>query len=240
MKTLLNKIFSKILTLFFPNHCLICNKLTSNKYFCKDCKEPEQIKVKLCPNCGSPLKHCSCKFYFYYFDKIITCFEKANEAETAFYSFKFGQNLSGASYFGEIMAERVSKAFKGAKIDYITSVPMHSHQKLSRGYNQSELLARKIAKINHLKYKSLLIKPKATPIQHKTSSIAERFDNVRDTYKIKNDRIVKNKTILLVDDIMTTGATISECARQLKLSGCERVYAVSALKTFKKLKTNKF
>lgn len=236
MKTLLNKLLHKIITLFYPNHCLICNRLTSNKYFCKNCKEPELLSVKLCPNCGSPLKYCSCKFYFYYFDKAVTCFEKANEAETAFYSFKFGQNLLGASYFGEVMADKASKSFGGANIDYVTSVPMHRLKKHSRGYNQSELLARKIAKINNLKYKTLLIQPKATPIQHKASSISERFDNVRDKYKVKNDKVLKNKTVLLVDDIMTTGATISECARQLKLSGCEKVYVITALKTFKKHK----
>ncbi|MBQ4154421.1 MAG: ComF family protein [Clostridia bacterium] len=236
MKILLNEFISKLIALFFPNRCLICNKLTSHKYFCQVCNAPKPFNVKLCAKCGSPKKHCDCKFHFYYFDKIITCFEKTDNAQTAFYSFKFSENLAGASYFGEIMADCINQAFKNNEIDFITCVPMHSSEKYKRGYNQSELLAKQIAKINRLKYKSLLVQPKATPIQHKASSISERFYNVRGKYKVKHPEAVNGKTVLLVDDIMTTGATISECARELKLSGCEKVYAATALKTLRKAK----
>ena len=67
----LNKCTEYLLDIFFPRRCLKCNKITTNKYFCEGCKDAvAYIKVKTCKKCGLPLKHCACKWNFYYFDEI--------------------------------------------------------------------------------------------------------------------------------------------------------------------------
>ena len=101
-----------------------------------------------------------------------------------------------------------------------------------RGFNKSDLFAKEISEILNIEYNAnLLVKKSKTKTQHRIRNIEDRFANVRDGYKSVFD--LKGKNILLVDDIKTTGASLDECARQLKFSGAENVYSVVALITRK-------
>lgn len=218
--------------LIYPNRCIVCNRICSDKYFCKDCNRSlTAFTVKLCPKCGAPKKHCTCKFNFYYFKEITCAFENSGLAKQSFYRFKFAQNLYNSNYFSENMIDFIKRDFNGIDFDYVTAIPMSRQKKYKRGYNQAEILAKKISCGINVKYVSLLTRNKYAQTQHKLLSYNERFLNVKDSFKVTDEKFVKGKTILLIDDIMTTGATLSEAARQLKLSGADEVYCATALKT---------
>ena len=234
---LLSKFAEYILDLFFPRRCLNCSKVITTKYFCKDCKNSAAyIKVKTCKSCGLPFKHCACKWNFYYFDEIISCFESDETTKNSFYSFKFGGYITGGKFFSSQMAKNVKKHPNFEDIDVITSVPLHKTTLYERGFDQVKILAKHISKLTKIKYAPLLCQPKKSVKQHETKCMSERFQNVLGKYIIKKNKSVRGKTVLLVDDIKTTGATLSQCARELKFAGAKRVIAVSALTVYPKEK----
>lgn len=234
---LLNNFIEKALAILYPNRCLNCRKIITSKYFCKDCKDlPNYIKVNTCTGCGLPQKHCACKWNFYYFDDMISCFEADEATKKSFYSFKFGGDISGGKFFATEMAERLKWHPDYLDISIITAVPSHKSTIIDRGYDQVRVLAKHISKLTKTKYSPLLYQPKKSPKQHQSSDIAERFLNVTGKYSVFKSVDLKDKIILLVDDIKTTGATLSQCARELKLAGAERVIAISALTVYPKEK----
>lgn len=108
---------------------------------------------------------------------------------------------------------------------------MHKSRKRVRGFNQSEVLAERIAKILSLPIINALSCVKSAHSQHKIKDYKERFKNVKGIYKANG--AFDGKTLLLVDDIMTTGATLNECAAVLLRAGADKIYCVTALRTDK-------
>ena len=125
------------------------------------------------------------------------------------------------------MTECIENNLDCSGIDVISCVPLSSKRLRKRGYNQAELLAKEISKNLAIPEKQLLKKIKDNPAQSGTDSTKERLSNVSGVYALNDNAEVSGKTVLLVDDIVTTGATLSECARVLRKEGVARVYAVT-------------
>ncbi len=132
------------------------------------------------------------------------------------------------------MAEAIRIAYKSECFDVITYVPLHKIRQKERGYNQSELLARELSYLLELPLECLLVKTKNNPPQH-TTDAKHRSENVKNVYKVKDEARIENRRILLIDDIITTGNTLGECARMLKLAKAEKVccatFALAIAKT---------
>lgn len=225
----------KIGALIFPNRCICCGRICTDRFFCKDCDgKIQRIDRKLCERCGLPVSICCCKRNFYYFRSVISCFENADDAKTAFYRFKFGGHRAAAVYFTNAMTALVKERYRDISFDLVTAVPSHPKTVRERGYDQVLPLAKQLAANLKLPFKALLTQPEFTVKQHDSAGTAARFSNVRDKYRARSDGSVAGKTVLLIDDIKTTGATLSECARELKLAGAEEVYCVTALTTYPK------
>lgn len=112
-------------------------------------------------------------------------------------------------------------------IDLIVPVPLHRSRKAERGYNQAELLAKYLSSKLGIPLNSRnLIRTKATKIQNKLSR-HEREQNLKDAFIIRQSNVFKDKRILLVDDIFTTGATVNECSRILMECGVKEVYVIT-------------
>ncbi len=230
---MLKALIDSFIKMVFPNHCLCCDKLITGDYFCKDCDGlVKPIDLKTCKKCGHPMKLCSCKWNFYYFDGIIGCFENDNQNKTSFYRFKFGANFKGGEFFARHLIERINQRYGQIEFDYITCVPADKTNRHTRKYNHLEFLTKKVAEALKIKRKRLLSVAKSVPKQHKTKTFNERYDNVNEKYSAVKNVDLKSKRVLLIDDIKTTGATLSECARQLKLKGATEVFAAVALVTY--------
>lgn len=125
---------------------------------------------------------------------------------------------------GELMAARVITTDFPRKLDAIIPVPLHSQRQRSRGYNQSHLLAKVIGdKLGVPFTATTLTRTRNTPPQ---SLLRQhyRLQNLTGAFRV--DKVIPGKTVLLVDDVMTTGTTVSECAEVLRKAGAERVYVV--------------
>lgn len=230
---MLIKPIDKLLSIIYPNRCICCGKIIKDKYFCENCRGSiKPIELKTCDDCGLPLSLCSCKFNFYYFRGMVSCFENADKTRDAFYDFKFKDQYLSGGYFAGEMARRVKSKYFDVDFDFACTVPSHRSTVNERGYDQTEVLAKKMAKLLKIPFKRALCQPKRTVKQHETEGIEGRYSNVRGKYRVRKGADIKNKKILLADDIKTTGATLSECARELMLAGADEVYAVTALITF--------
>ena len=123
------------------------------------------------------------------------------------------------------MSKNIFMMTNYTKFDIIISVPLHKNREAKRGYNQARLVSGALSRITGIKeYSRLLVRNRNTGAQSLLDR-KSRLVNLNDAFGITNERLIKDKNILLIDDIMTTGSTINECARTLKKAGARTVTA---------------
>ena len=140
--------------------------------------------------------------------------------------FKFHGRREYAEAFGLSMARSVKENFSSAAFALVCEIPFTKRRRRERGFDQARLLAKELARGLKLPYVSALEKPKGNRIQHELS-FAERWENVKGVYRLKRKIDVRGKTVLLCDDIVTSGATMWEAGRVLLQHGAKAVYGVS-------------
>jgi ComF family protein len=219
---IIQKIFPKILNLFWPKHCLNCGK--EGKYLCDDCFS--LIDISREPPC----------FNFKYLNKLYfatTYDEKLIQATIKFYKYGYVKELS------ETLADLIMSHFKlidkfplfspeTAEDFLLCAVPLHKSKLKQRGFNQAEEIAKHLSKFLNIPLLSdILIKTKKTLPQMSLNK-DQRLKNILDSFQInpqKKNQII-NKNILLIDDVFTTGATMEECAKVLKQNHAQSVWGV--------------
>ncbi len=141
----------------------------------------------------------------------------------AIHRWKYEEKSYLTSFFGEKLAERFRQYWDPQSIDLIIPVPLHSKRLRERGFNQALLLAMELSRRTRLPYsKGLLRKRIPTPPQVNLSG-EEREKGVKGSFHLQRDEEIEGKSILLIDDVYTTGATVNECSKVLLKAGAERV-----------------
>ena len=194
--------------LLFPSRCAVCRKICADG-LCPDCRSLLPFTVRPVRE-GAGYGRCAAPLFY------------EGVAREAILRYKFSNGLSAADGFAYLMAESAAEAFPGG-FDTVTWVPVSKKRRRRRGYDQSELLAEKMAELWDIKAVRLLEKTADNPAQSSLSSAAERRGNVLGVYETVNGDKIRGAKILLVDDILTTGATLGECARVLRDAGAESV-----------------
>jgi len=234
------KAFKSVINALFPNKCVSCGCIIEEgEYLCEYCLEMmEPVDLfKICTRCGLSKKNCQCKNRVFHFGGSVAPFENKELAQQAMYRYKFKRTPTGAKFFAQEMAKAVSLVYNGVAFDGIAYVPMHPLKQLKRGFNQSEQLALELSGILKLRVYDRLLSCKFRKKSQHDFLLKERFENIKGMYHANYK--IKGKTILLVDDIKTTGASFDECAKQLLLAGADNVYCISGLITVaEKGKTN--
>lgn len=154
----------------------------------------------------------------------IYLFEKEKALQHIIHSIKYEQNITLAKFMGRKMGNILIAENDSLKFDFIIPVPLHILKKSERGFNQSEYICKGISKILKTKLNKKIKRVRFTQSQTKLNRI-ERAQNIEAAFKTNYNFTGKN--ILLVDDVITTGATIIECAKALKSVGATNIYACS-------------
>lgn len=231
MKNILEHFKDTVLWLLFTTHCKYCNTLIEKGEICADCsKALPEIKGERCKYCGAEKERCRCKKHRMGYDGITSPFYYEGGIKKGIGRLKFNGKENIAYTLATAMASSVKNDFGDVSFDFICFVPFTPMQKIRRNYNQSELLAEHLSQILKIPLKKVLIKLFETDSQH-NQNLRNRSGNVFGVYDIKENADVKYKTVLLVDDIKTTGATLNECAWLLKIRGAKEVYCVTAALT---------
>ncbi len=210
MKDFIHKLKENLADIFFPVRCPYCERvIDKTEYACENCKKqfPAPSVIKCCTGgfqCTSP-------------------FPYEGIFKDAVSNLKFKNCGSYSKQLSFVLVNSIVESFPQSNFDIITCVPMHKKHLKIRGYNQAKLLAEECSKIMNIPYADTLEKFKENKIQH-TLKAKERAENVRGVYRVINKSSVKGKKILLIDDIVTTGNTLGECAKTLMKSGCKSVY----------------
>lgn len=206
------KIIETILNLIYPNVCGFCGDI-NNENICTECsKKIEKYKILGIEKSTSKYIEQQCFIYKY-----------EGEIRESILKFKFQEEAYLYKTFVKIILDNLEVCKYIKKFDIIIPVPIHRKRRLERGYNQSELIANEISKqlIINIE-KSILIKIRNNPKQS-TLKLEERKSNVKNVYEVKQNQKIKDKKILLIDDIFTTGNTVNECAKKLKEAGANKV-----------------
>jgi ComF family protein len=186
---------------------------------CKICGIPFETDISaLCPICLKTRPH---------FDKAISVFNYDDFSKNMILKFKHGD----ATYMNEKFAHWIFRASENdiRNASIIVPVPMLLSKRLKRKYNQSELLAIELAKLSGIRYEPRILEKTKHTQQQEGLSRAHRLKNVKGSFGVNEDYsgIVCNKIVVLVDDVITTGSTVNECAKVLKKSGADKVIVLT-------------
>ncbi len=214
--------------LLFPARCVVCGKVTPDGGdFCSICDlSGEYISADCCELCGEEKKNCACKGRKNHFEKLCAPFYYRGSVKEMVRNFKFRGKQWLREPLSRYMAERAEEKLNVQEIDVVTCVPFTKKQLRRRGYNQSGLLAEGVARDLGLPFDGeLLVKLYDINAQHSMAK-ANRAGNVMGIFHVPCPEKVRGRTVLLCDDIKTTGATLDECSKMLILNGAYKVYGL--------------
>lgn len=208
--------------------------------FCSSCKNKLLTKEEIvCTSCLSNITRAQdtrLKFEFdrkFSSDKIITgftslfIFEKDKELQQVIHGLKYDGKYRIGIFLGKLMAQEFCQKLYDWKIDFIIPVPLHHLKRAERGYNQSEFIAKGVQSVLRIPIKTNAIKRNRFTETQTSLNLAERKENLKDAFIIMRKNNLSGKRILLLDDVITTGATCSESGRLLKENGAAEIYALS-------------
>lgn len=207
------------LELLLPKYCFCCDKrlVGTNKTICFNClfdlQAPEPSKVL------DFISNLSC---FSSIETVISLFRynKGGDVQSMLFKLKYHGYRSVAEELGVVLADKIKSEIT-IDIDVVTSIPLHSTKLFDRGYNQSELIARAVATRLDLDYGELLIKRGDTKSQTEKGRF-DRFSNLNDQFELSLHSNVDRKTVLVVDDVITTGATLLSAVETLRDGGASK------------------
>ena len=225
-------IYKDFFNWIFPPKCLICScEIIENSIFCPDCfSKVTIIDYPFCKICGKMLETSfddemicdTCLKYPRAFDKARSLFQYDDVSKKIIMKIKKQSDFAVAKSCSKMIISKYRDLF--ATADFITPVPSHWTRVLKRGFNPADIIAFSLSKISGIPVRKFLKRIKQTQYQ-KNKSILERFENVEGAFDCKSDLAGAN--IILVDDVLTTGATLNECSKVLKLHGCCQVYCIT-------------
>ena len=179
--------------------------------------------LPICPSCREGLRTAEgVRKRGDYFSDCVSALYYRDEVRQAILRFKFAGAQAYADAFGELLAERIYTDLDG-RFDVLSWVPLAPDRRRRRGYDQAKLLAENAAKRLKIPATPLLKKRRGVRAQSRTRGREARRANIAGAFSLRKDADVEGKRILLIDDIVTTGSTLSECAKMLLLAGAEDV-----------------
>lgn len=210
------KFLNWILDLIYPPKCVLCRKIlnTRTKQICSKCEKALPITKNGGVKKGNFFTACVSPLYY------------ENKVREALLRYKFHNMTVYANYFGSLLAGHIEE-YIDSHVDIISWVPLSKKRFRNRGYDQAQLLAEVVGEQLNIPYVQVLKKTRHTAPQSRTGSAEKRKSNVSGAYSIIDPKLVAGKRILLIDDIVTTGSTFSECARILGLSGADKIYCAA-------------
>jgi len=229
--------FHSLLDIIFPRFCAGCGKKAGDGflYLCWDCLAGiKTVQPPYCALCGDPVAGsvpevyscAACVRQRPYFDCARSACAYTGLLKEMILDFKYGAAVWLAHDLGSLLYACLRQNYNADNLDCITYVPLHRAKERTRSYNQSLLLAKEIGGRLNRRVAACLARTEPTESQtHLTAP--ERAANVRNKFAARKGADLKDKNILLIDDVMTTGATVNECAHTLKKSGAREVLVLT-------------
>lgn len=217
----------QLLDLLFPSRCASCHRIGES--LCPRCLSSIRlVEPPFCPRCGQPPRFegepCfQCRVYPLHLAQIRAVAYHEGPLRKAVHAFKYARRIDLAGPLSALLQQHLLSS--ALRVDLITAVPLHPGRRLERGYNQSELLGRELARGTGIRYVDGVVRLRATSDQVGLSAAARRA-NVEGAFSA-DPRAFRGCRVLLVDDVCTTGATIDACAVALGNAGAQLIYGLA-------------
>ena len=228
----LSAIIDKALSFVFPPRCLFCGDIADNKYICKKCESLyKKIELPVCSVCGFGKGECHC-FKDMLFDRVVAPFYYEGRVRDDILKFKYYGKHSYGDYFACCISQLVKEQYAGINFDAVISVPALDNND-DKFFDHAMCLGKAVADNINFPFDGSLLEKTAQRVKQHSLDFEQRFKNVNGLYKCRGNG-QNYKTILLIDDISTTGATFMECARILKNAGVSEIYCAAVALTPKR------
>lgn len=225
-----------LLSILFPERCACCGRVVPPlSGCCESCHgELAIILPPVCSCCGANREDCVCRKHRRHFDRCAVPFYYEGPVKQGILRLKEQDDVDNAEFFARYMAQVVRREYGSLRFDWIIPVPLTRARRKERGFNQSERLARALSRELTVPVSTALCKVAETRPQKELTAL-ERSGNLLGAFEVEGADL-EGARILLTDDLITTGSTLDECAKMLKLYGASEVCVVTAARTrFKKI-----
>lgn len=231
----------RILDILWPRDCEVCGRPADRpgRHVCSDClmRLPFIPTDGCCRRCGCDVHRLDgeflcedCRVHRPAFDRAAAAVRFEGDARRMLNDFKFNRHLWLKDDFSDWLEATARARFKVAEIDVVVPVPLKLGRRLDRGYNQCDYLSAALAGRLGVRLDKKALKRTGNPERQSSLSEEERRKNVKGTFAVSRAKTVVGKTVMVVDDVMTTGATLSECAKVLKDAGAARVWCLALMR----------
>lgn len=231
-------LLSGLASLLYPPSCTICSSAVGkDEYLCAECESKvTRIVAPFCEKCSEPFDGAitttfacaNCAHRRLYFEAAVSAYRARGIVRHVILNFKYGRQI----HLRQLVARWLMAAFDDRRLreqqfDAIVPVPLHPAKQRERGFNQAELLAEWLSDRLSLPLSRALERTRYTTTQTAFDR-AERMQNLRGAFRLRKKANVRKLRVLLIDDVLTTGSTLSECARVLRQAGASCVHAATA------------
>jgi len=216
----------KIYYWLLPAFCALCHTTTENTALCKACLHELPWQQSACVRCARSLSSTGtcgqCIQNPPPYHNTICLFHYQTPIDRLILSLKFAEKLSNAKLLGDLMAEKIADHYRGqAKPEFVIPVPLHVERLRERGYNQALEIARPIAKKLQIPLETNACTRILSTLPQASTTAEERRKNMKNAFAV--EALFRARHVAIVDDVLTTGSTVTELARRLKKAGVERI-----------------
>lgn len=224
-------ILRKIKQFLWPEICPFCGKVY-RAGICPSCQKllnDLKIQEPRCLKCGKPIRYYEkeychdCQNTQHYFEQGKSLWLHKSPVNQSIYQFKYHNQREFSKYYARALTDAYASDVKRWKPDVLIPIPLHARRRRKRGYNQAELLAKELSKYLKIPVDSKTVRRVRYTNPQKKMDHSKRKSNLKRAFSVKPFPI-RVKTVLLIDDIYTTGNTIDAVAVELKKKGVEKVY----------------
>lgn len=234
MLSIAKEVINGLLDFVYPKLCVGCGEVVDT-FLCDSCKESIiVIEPPICKICGTPSDYSTCydcKDKQYYFDCAASACLFEGTMQKSIWKFKFNGITELAEELSKLMIESYALHIKYKHIDMAVPIPIHPRRMAERGFNQSDILGAKLCSSLNIPYSTNILKKIKHTKDQINLSLDDRIINLNGAFKVSPKANIKDKNILLIDDVFTTGSTANEAAKTLKEAGAAEVYAYTAGRT---------
>ena len=232
------RLFSAAASLFYPPLCEACSRsIEPGEYLCAACAEKAtRIRPPFCAKCSEPFSGAitgsfacaNCAQRSLHFDAAVSVYRSRGIVRKLVHEFKYNRQRHLRYPLGGWLCETMNDPrLRDRRFDLVVTVPLHPARERERGFNQAELIAEVFCATTRLPLRNVLQRVRYTTTQTNFDR-AERMENLRGAFRLRKNASVRDLRVLLVDDVLTTGSTLSECAFVLKEAGAVSVHAATA------------
>jgi competence protein ComFC len=233
-----SELFEATVSLLYPATCTICGKnLRAGKYLCDVCETKAlRIVAPFCERCSEPFEGsmssaficANCAHRAIYFDAAVAAYRSRGIVREIIHEFKYARQTHLRYLIAQwLRAALDDERLREISFDLIVPVPLHPARQRERGFNQASLLAESLCAETAVPSRPVLERIRYTTTQTALDR-SERMENLHNAFRLRKKADVRGLRVLLIDDVLTTGSTLSECARVLKRAGASSVHAATA------------